>query len=63
MEKMEIAFGITYRVFYTDDTGFKREKNLRLEGGDNILYFFYNTHTEKIEAIPKRVIDRMEEIK
>lgn len=63
MEKKEsrnTIFGIIYRVFYIDDTGRNREKTLRLDLADDTMYFFYNVHNQKTEAIPKRVISRME---
>ena len=62
MEKKDNTqiFNITYRVFYTDDTGIKREKNLTLTASDESMYFFHNPKTGKTEAIPKRAINRME---
>jgi hypothetical protein len=68
MEDGKSVIGTIFRVFYTDDTinqntGLpnKREKVLRLDSSDDTFYFFFNMQTKKKEAIPKRVIDRMEE--
>lgn len=62
MENGKLIFDKTYKVFYTDDLGLKRDKILLLQTADNTMYFFYNPRTKKIEAIPQTSINRMEEI-
>ena len=60
---MDQRIDITYKVYYTDDLNQKRTKVLRLLKTEGEIYFFYNPRTRKVEAIPVRLINRMEEVK
>ena len=57
-----LIFGITYWVYYKDDTNRDRKKEMKLLASDETFFWFFNIQTRKQEAIPKRFINRMEAI-
>jgi len=60
MIEVSMEVGKVYRIFYKDNLGKHKVKNLWFLKKEGLLYFFYNGYNKKIEAYNINLIDRIE---